>query len=534
MKGKYTCKPYFDSTLLFFLLKELEDLPGKKIQAVKREDEHTTSLCFKDSMLVLSTHPVLYRVHLAPGNPPKNMKKHPFEEHIKFLKITNVQQLGLDRIFVIGFSKSGIHPSLYLVSELIGPSSNLFLIDRASTIIASHRRPRSRKKDDLYKQGNKPLDALLRSSAEGELTDIATSKDPAEAIHHEFKRLPPWLSVLMESMDKKQLFAALNTLLDEPQPHIHYEGSEPCFISPIALSPASILKNSFSEALGELYHHFMQANMKDRVKHKLIKELKKCSKIRKKVAHDRQKALLSDEFKKKGELILLHISDIKRGMKTFTVADPYEEHTTVTIPLDPAKSAARNAADYFRRARKAEKSKTTIARRTSEIESEIERLTALLDSVEELPEERLQYMLEPPGATGPGKESQPPKPFRRFKTSSGKTILVGRNREENEHLTFHTAKPDDLFFHVREAPGSHTILINDSNITKVDIEEAAQVAAHFSKAKHASIVPVSYTKRRYVRRSKKLGPGKVLLSREKTLFVEPTLPPSEGNKQRQQ
>ena len=129
MSQEIPCKPYFDSILLFCLLKELKGLEGKKIKAVRRDEENNIAVCFADEMLFMSTNPVLYRVHLALGPPQKKMRKHFFEEQVKFLRVAEVKQLGFDRIFYLGLSKSGIRPSWYLVFELIGPSSNVFLIN---------------------------------------------------------------------------------------------------------------------------------------------------------------------------------------------------------------------------------------------------------------------------------------------------------------------------------------------------------------------------------------------------------------------
>jgi predicted ribosome quality control (RQC) complex YloA/Tae2 family protein len=518
------CKPYFDSILLFCLLRECKDLEGKKVKAIKRDGKYTMVLCFDENALLISTNPVLYRAHLDSGHLRKDLIQHPFESQVKFLRIAEVKQLGFDRIFSLGFSKSGIHPSCYLVCELTGPSSNVFLINEQSTIIASHRAAKTRKKGGRYQMGGKTFDELIRLSAEGILTDIVAEEHLKDALQHKLKKVPPWLSALIPGMEDEQLRNRLKTVLKEPKPHIHYEGSKPCFTSPLKISSQSKPSASFSTAIAELYEYFLQENARDRLKRQMQRKLKDSRKIQKKLALDQKEADLSGEYKKKGELILLHIKEIRKGTKILTVPDPYDEKHTVEIELDPAKTAARNAADYFRKARKSLRSKETVKRRTADINNEIDRLTKLVDSIDTIPTETIQQMVESSEKIEHRRKQEASRPFREFKTRSGRKILVGRSRSENEHLTFHIAKANDLFFHVREAPGSHTILVNDGAITQADIQEAAAAAAHFSKAKHSSIVPVSYTQRRYVRKSKKLGAGKVIVSRETTVFVEPTLP----------
>ena len=104
-------------------------------------------------------------------------------------------------------------------------------------------------------------------------------------------------------------------------------------------------------------------------------------------------------------------------------------------------------------------------------------------------------------------------------------MLVGRNNRENELLT-KTASPDDIWLHARDMGGSHVILKRGNKKempSKWTCYEAARVAAYFSKGRGSTTVPVDYTERRYVRKMKDAGPGKVIFTHEKTLFVEPKL-----------
>ena len=54
-----------------------------------------------------------------------------------------------------------------------------------------------------------------------------------------------------------------------------------------------------------------------------------------------------------------------------------------------------------------------------------------------------------------------------------------------------------------------------------DLEEAARLAAYYSKARSSAIVPVDWTRRKYVRKPRGAAPGSVVPQRVKTLFVEP-------------
>jgi predicted ribosome quality control (RQC) complex YloA/Tae2 family protein len=58
-------------------------------------------------------------------------------------------------------------------------------------------------------------------------------------------------------------------------------------------------------------------------------------------------------------------------------------------------------------------------------------------------------------------------------------------------------------------------------------EQAASIAAYYSKMKNAKMVPVAMTEKKYVRKPKGAAPGSVMIEREKVVFVEPMLPEGE-------
>jgi hypothetical protein len=113
-------------------------------------------------------------------------------------------------------------------------------------------------------------------------------------------------------------------------------------------------------------------------------------------------------------------------------------------------------------------------------------------------------------------------PYRRFVTASGFEVWVGRTEVENQTLTFRDARPDDLWFHVKQYPGSHVILRSGKAVpSHEDLLDAATLAAFYSKARTGSAVPVDYTARKFVRKRPRGAPGQVLYTRERTLYVTP-------------
>ena len=111
----------------------------------------------------------------------------------------------------------------------------------------------------------------------------------------------------------------------------------------------------------------------------------------------------------------------------------------------------------------------------------------------------------------------------KFRTSDGFTVLVGRNNRQNDKLTMKDANNNDIWFHTKNIPGSHTVLVTDGKApTETAMEEAAVLAAQHSRAKDSAQVPVDYTQIRYVSKPQGAKPGMVIYVQYKTVYVDPT------------
>ncbi|MDA0334760.1 MAG: NFACT RNA binding domain-containing protein [bacterium] len=115
---------------------------------------------------------------------------------------------------------------------------------------------------------------------------------------------------------------------------------------------------------------------------------------------------------------------------------------------------------------------------------------------------------------------------RRYITSTGWSVWAGRSNHENDIVTHRLAAQNDVWFHAHGYAGSHVILRREgrheepSNRT---LEEAAGVAAYWSKGRTANKVPVVYTLAKYVSKPRGGAPGLAVMKREKTIMVRPAL-----------
>jgi len=117
----------------------------------------------------------------------------------------------------------------------------------------------------------------------------------------------------------------------------------------------------------------------------------------------------------------------------------------------------------------------------------------------------------------------PSRPFRTYRSSGGLAIWVGRGAASNDALTCHESSPSDVWLHARDAAGAHVVLrwSRDEPPPSRDLEEAAVLAAWHSKSRGSGLVPVDWTRRKYVRKAKGGPPGLVLVQRTETIFVKP-------------
>jgi len=262
------------------------------------------------------------------------------------------------------------------------------------------------------------------------------------------------------------------------------------------------------------------------------KELKKVGKILAILEQEEGEARAAKRFKKWGDILLIYISRIPPGAEEIEVEDPYQTGEKVKVPIPRGITPSQAAQGYFRCYSKLKRKIQALATRKKELEAKREHLKELewlLESARSLGE--LKAIREELVAEGLIKrdkkevETEGPKvlPYRIFRSSRGSTILVGRHPRGNEEVTFKRSDRRDLWFHVRSYPGAHVILRNPRPDPQ-DIQEAAALAACFSKANQSPAVEVDYTQRRHVRKIPKAAPGLVTYNHFSTIRVVPHIP----------
>lgn len=242
-----------------------------------------------------------------------------------------------------------------------------------------------------------------------------------------------------------------------------------------------------------------------------------------------------ERLRQHAEWLLALSSQIEPDQKELTV-DLGEE--TLRIPLDPTRTPVEQAQRLFKRAAKLERAAVFIPKRRAELEADLaflDQLAADLSLAENQPEiEAVREELERMGllarhrrkpGKGSGKQAATP---RRFESRAGFEILVGRNARQNEQVTFRMAHAEDLWLHVRDAPGAHVVIRRrGGEPDDATIQAAAQLAAYYSSLRGEKAAPVAITQRRFVKRLPGGHTGQVTLRNERTVVVAARLPREE-------
>jgi len=260
-----------------------------------------------------------------------------------------------------------------------------------------------------------------------------------------------------------------------------------------------------------------------------------------------------------GELLLANYHAVPRGASRVRLPDTFADSpgADVEIPLDASLSPQENAARLFQQAKKGERGVMLVEARLVRTRRDLDQLEALRrDRSQLVPKDLLRRLGEflssagleslsrgdtrsirlgrqtagaprapRPGTRPPGaRESIRP---RTYVTSDGWEVWVGRNNVDNDRITHRLSNPHDFWFHVVGVPGSHVILRRPSRNAvpkRKTLEEAASIAAYFSKARKLQRVPVLYTERKFVSKPRRGKPGQALCTRERELLVRPGIP----------
>lgn len=486
-------------------------------------------------------------------------------KHLVGARILSIRQLGGDRVVLLtleGIGELGDRVEKRIYLEIMGRYSNLTLTDENDTILDAIRHvnpemsrvrtvlpgghyelpPHQHKLDPETLTANQlaermqtlpcPLDKGLVESVAGMASQVARETcaqvgldraTPCDQL--DWAVSGPLLSVFYASLPAR---VQPVTLYDEAGLALDYFAFPYRTFDPARQRACDTLSEAMDNYyLGRDVHLRMQ--QRSQSLQRVIKNaIERCEKKKALYLEALQSKEKTEQYRIFGELLTANLHAIDKGQPSVELLNYYDEQQrTVTIPLSPQLSPAKNAQQYYKKYRKAIQAEQYALEQMSRVEDELRLLEGALDDLDKSATatdlSEIRYLLTQSGYLKPDpaqrKQKKVPegKPYR-FVTGDGTVIEVGKNSLQNDRLTLH-ARPGETWLHVQGMPGSHVIIRTEDEPSDETLLKAAKLAAYFSKGRNHPAVPIDYTHRKYVKKAAGAAAGFVTYTNFKTILI---------------
>lgn len=537
----------FDGFFLHHLTKELqEQILWGRIQKVNQPFEQELVLTIRNNRqnykLLLSAHPVFGRVQLTKTDFQNPQSPNTFtmimRKYLQGALIENIEQIENDRILEMSISNKneiGDQIKVTMIIEIMGKHSNIILLDKNEGKITesikhigftqnSYRTilPGSRYLAPPKIQAQNPF-----TISDETLFEILQTEDlAANNLQKLFQGLGRDTAAELSQRLKTDTFKNFKLFFDSPTSPTLTEKS----FTAITFSNSQETFGSLSDLLDYFYQDKAErdriAQQASDLIHRIQNELEKNKKKLKKQEQELQDTDKAEEFRQKGELLTTYLNQVPNNQDSVEL-DNYYTGQKVSIPLNKALTPSQNAQLYFKKYQKLKEAVKHLGSLISETKATIQYLESVdnalnqasLSEISEIREELVQTGFVKRRHREKIQKRKKPEPYL---ASDGKTIiLVGKNNLQNDELTFKMSKKGELWFHVKDIPGSHVLIKDNLNPSDEIKTDAAELAAYFSKARLSNLVQVDMIEAKKLNKPSKAKPGFVTYRGQKTLRVTP-------------
>lgn len=573
-----------DGVFLRHIKRELEEkLLGARVDKIYQPNRDELTVAFRTReaayRVLFSARADSARVHFTAAQ-LENPKQPPMlcmllRKRLSGAKLTAIVQPDLERVLHFEFdaiNELGDHVTLTLTSEIMGRYSNIILTGEDGKIIDALKRvdaemssqrlvlpgvtyrlpPPQEKRSVLEASSQEVTNALKALPGDMELSKALLSvlQGVSPVVCREIAhRAGRGAELTVKAMDEEQYFRtgfffqqvkeAAQNVTGTPHMAVSAQGKplDFSFVDIHQYGTAAVVKEteSFSKLLDDFYgerDHRERMRVREQDLLRLLST--HSERLSRKINHQRaelEQCAKREELRVAGDLISANLFQIEKGAPSVKLQNFYEESLpTVAIKLDPSLTPSQNAQKYYKEYRKAKTAEEKLNEQIDLANRELTYLDSVLDVLSRADTEQdlmeIRSELQEQGYLRAVKEKKQKQPAvsapMKFTTKDGFTVLVGRNNRQNDRLTMKLANNNDVWFHVKNIPGSHTVLVTDGKSpTPAAMEEAAALAALHSRAKDSAQVPVDYTQVRNVSKPQGAKPGMVIYVNYKTMFVTP-------------
>jgi len=526
----------FDGIFLHHMTAELQPLVGGRIQKINQPFDQelvlTVRSAGKSHKLLLSAHPVFGRVQLTktdfqnPQNPNNFVMI--LRKYLAGAFIEQIEQVGNDRQIIFHIStKDEIGDSLKiaLITEIMGKHSNIILLEKTSQKIIesikhigfSQNQYRTILPGSTYIAPplNTAIDPFKATDEEiFEALQTEQLQQKLQGIGRDSKNALTGLSV-------KEFKEKLLTVTPSIYPNDTF--------SSIKLADEFVSFDSLSEMLDTYYADKAERDRVKQVAASVIKKIQnELKKNRDKLKKQERELLATDNaeiFRQKGELLNTFLNQVPNDKSSVTLEN-YYTNEPIEIALNPALSPVQNAQRYFHRYQKLKQAVKFLGEQITKTKETIHYLESVESNLENADVAEIADIREELIQTGYIKQKYRNKkqkmlPPEKYQAEDGTIILVGKNNLQNEQVSFKLSRRGDLWFHVKDIPGSHVLITGNANPSDETITFAGELAAYFSKARYSNLVQVDVLDVKKLHKPTGTAPGFVTYDREKTIRVTP-------------
>ena len=566
----------FDGITIANIVKELNDtILNGRIAKIAQPENDELLLTIKPAKgqvrLVISASASLPLIYLSRDNKPSPMTAPNFcmllRKHIANGRIVGISQPSLERIIrfeIEHLDELGDLCRKSLIVEIMGKHSNIIFCNEKGMIIDSIKHVSAQMSSvrevlpgrEYFIPDTMKKENPLGIPEENFTQELRSKPMPVgKAIYNSFTGISPVVaeeicylagidsSVPASEMSGDQLahlyrqFTYFMEQVTESKfaPAIYYDGNEPKEFSSLLLTHFSNYQVKSYDSISEVIRtYYSSRDLITRIRQKSsdLRRVVQTALERNRKKYDLQLKQLRDtesrdKYKVYGELIHTYGYNLEEGAKELEALN-YYTNEMIKIPLDPQKTPQENAKKYFDRYNKQKRTFEALSELIKETKDEIDYLESVSKSLDiARSEDDLIQIKEELIESGFIRRKQSAKkvkitskPFH-YISSDGFHMYVGKNNLQNEELTFHFANGGDWWFHAKKAPGSHVIVkTNGEELPDRTFEEAARLAAHYSKNSGAEKVEVDYVEKKQVKKPNGSKPGFVVYYTNYSMMID--------------
>lgn len=567
-----------DGIVISNIVAELGDkLTNARISKIAQPEADELLLTLKGTSsgqmrLLLSASASLPLIYLTSANKPSPVTAPAFcmllRKHIGGGKITRIWQPGLERIIhfeIEHLNELGDICHKDLILELMGKHSNIIFCDDQNTIIDSIKHVSAQTSSvrevlpgreyfiaQTQEKGN-PLattEELFRQSVFSKPMKLSkalyssyTGISPviAEELCHRASLESGQSANTIPELEQLHLYHLFDLMMEDVREHrftpliVSDEQQNPVEFSALPLTMYSDMTITVYDSISEvLEQYYAMKNTVTRIRQKSadLRHIAATALDRNRKKYELQLRQLKDtqkrdQYKVYGELIQAYGYGIEPGTEKLDALN-YYTNEMITIPLDKTITPQENAQKYFGRYNKLKRTYEALSELIEETKAEIIQLESICTFMDlALSEDDLVQVKEELTEAGyirrkyTGKRVKITSRPYHYVSSDGYDMYVGKNNYQNDELTFKLASGNDWWFHAKGAPGSHVIVkTRGDELPDRTFEEAARLAAYYSKNRGAEKVEIDYIEKKHVKKPNGAKPGFVVYYTNYSMMIE--------------